>query len=257
MKAIILSAGQGRRLLPLTADLPKCALPVNGSSVLEWQLNQISQCDIDEVIVVTGFAAAAVEQIVRDVRSVPTRTLHNPYFSQYDNLYTCWMAQSEMHEPFVLINGDTLFEAEMLDRLLTAESECPITLATDTKPDYDADDMKVTIVGNRLVRVGKDLDASRVNGESIGLTQFDAVGAALFRTTLNRLIDRRDGARLWYLSAIDVLARERRVAVCRMDGLDWCEIDTRRDLQAAQTLVGGWYSPFSGVSFRASAVTGS
>ncbi len=256
MKAIILSAGQGSRLLPLTTNLPKCALPVNGRSVLEWQLYQISLCDIDEVIVVTGFAADAVEKLVRDVLGVPTRTLHNPDFSQHDNLGTCWMAQSEMHEPFVLINGDTLFEAEMLDRLLTAESEGPITLTTDSKPNYDADDMKVTMVGNRLARVGKELDVSNVNGESIGMTRFDTDGAALFRTTLNRLIDRGDGTRLWYLSAIDALARDGQVAVCRMDGLDWCEIDTHEDLRAARTLVSGWYPPYSGVSFRVGAVSG-
>ncbi len=257
MKAIILSAGQGSRLLPLTAERPKCALPVAGRSVLEWQLEQISQCDIDEVIVVTGFAADTVDLIVRDFRGVPVRTLHNPHFSQYDNLGTCWMARAEMHEPFVLINGDTLFEARILDRLLAADSQYPITLATDHKRDYDSDDMKTTIVGSRLARVSKALDVREVNGESIGMTRFDSEGAALFRTTLSRCIERSDGARLWYLSAIDELAGEGRVGVCRIDGLDWCEIDTREDLHGAQTLVSGWYTPVPSASFRAAAVSGS
>ena len=47
MKAIILSAGQGRRLLPLTENVPKCALTVAGRSTLEWQLQEIARCDID------------------------------------------------------------------------------------------------------------------------------------------------------------------------------------------------------------------
>ena len=61
MRAIILSAGQGRRLLPLTAEVPKSAILVNQQSMLEWQLQEIAQCAIDEVVVVTGFAGYAAD----------------------------------------------------------------------------------------------------------------------------------------------------------------------------------------------------
>ncbi|MEN8174408.1 MAG: phosphocholine cytidylyltransferase family protein [Pseudomonadota bacterium] len=256
MKAIILSAGQGRRLLPLTAEMPKCALPVNDHSVLAWQLHQIGRCDIDEVVVVTGFAAGTVERIVQDVRSVPTRTVHNPHFDQHDNLGTCWMTRAEMREPFVLINGDTLFEAEVLDRLLAAKPRAPITLATNTKASYDADDMKVTVSENRLLHVGKHLAAASVNGESLGITRFDEIGAALFRTSLEQFIERPGSDRLWYLSAIDALAGKNSIAVCPMDGLEWCEIDTQEDLRAARNLVAGWVPPDIEVSFGADVATG-
>ena len=105
MKAIILSAGQGRRLLPLTADKPKSALPVLDRSVLEWQLHEIAQSDVDEVVVVTGFAADIIDDIVARQTFVPTRTLYNPFFAQCDNLGTCWVAKPEMHGEFVIING--------------------------------------------------------------------------------------------------------------------------------------------------------
>ena len=55
MKALILSAGQGSRLLPLTADRPKCLLPVGSCSVLEWQIRHLEACGISEVVVVVGF----------------------------------------------------------------------------------------------------------------------------------------------------------------------------------------------------------
>ena len=107
MKAIILSAGQGRRLLPLTSNMPKCALPLHGISILEWQLSQIAQCDIDDVVVVTGFESEIVDSIVDRVNGVNVRTLHNPMFAHTDNLGTCWEARFEMEGPFVLMNGDT------------------------------------------------------------------------------------------------------------------------------------------------------
>jgi choline kinase len=65
MKAIILSAGQGRRLLPFTADLPKCLLPVDaGRTVLEFQLRTLAQCGIDRVTIMVGFGTDKVEQFL-------------------------------------------------------------------------------------------------------------------------------------------------------------------------------------------------
>ena len=64
MKIIILSAGQGRRLLPLTQSRPKCSLLINGRPLLEWQLREISLCAVDEVVIATGYEAGVVEEIV-------------------------------------------------------------------------------------------------------------------------------------------------------------------------------------------------
>ena len=66
MKAIILSAGQGGRLLPLTENLPKCLLPIGEYTLLEHQLRGLSACGVTDVAVVTGFAAGAVEQALKE-----------------------------------------------------------------------------------------------------------------------------------------------------------------------------------------------
>ena len=109
MKAIILSAGQGRRLLPLTEVTPKCCLRPGELSILEWQIRELSAAGVDEVVVVTGFGHEKVEEIVKRVKGIRARTLYNPFYAQSDNLGTCWIAREEMDGPFVLINGDTLF----------------------------------------------------------------------------------------------------------------------------------------------------
>lgn len=246
MKAIILSAGQGRRLLPLTANRPKCALPVGARSVLEWQLHEIACTAIAEVVVVTGFGADAVDDIVARQTFVPTRTLYNPFFAQCDNLGTCWIARAEMLDNFVVINGDTLFEAAILERLLACADNAPITLVTDSKPSYDDDDMKVVVADSRLRRVGKQLDKQDVNGESIGMMRFSADGAGRFRRQVEHMMRHGTGLKQWYLSAIDQLARDDLVATCPIDGLRWCEIDDRADLERAASVVASWYAALEG-----------
>jgi len=249
MKVIILSAGQGRRLMPLTADCPKCALSVAGSPVLAWQLNAISQCPgITEVVVVTGFATDKVEAIIADFNSdrLSVRALYNPFFANCDNLGTCWIARHEMQEPFVLINGDTLFEAAVLQRLTQGSAKTPITLTVDRKAEYDDDDMKVILDQGRLCHVGKKLDRSRVNGESIGMTRFDRQGAQQFRAEVERSMRFGEGLNRWYLSAIDAIAQKQVLGACLIEGLNWCEIDTREDIDHANQTLPQWRNWDSG-----------
>ncbi len=240
MKAIILSAGQGRRLMPLTSNMAKCCLTLHGKSILEWQLSQIAKCDIDEVIVVTGFAYEMVDAIVDRVKGIKVRTLHNPMYAHTDNLGTCWEARAEMDGPFVLMNGDTLFEAAVLQRLLDMEKSFSITLATNAKPHFDLDDMKVITDGERLLKVSKQLDISLVSAESIGLMVFDERGAEAFTEKLEEMMDKSDALKLWYLSAIDQLASEGLAGVCPIDGLSWCEVDDAADFSAAADVVESW-----------------
>ena len=240
MKVIILSAGQGRRLLPLTAGMPKCGVEIAGRSILEWQLTEIAQCDVDEVVVVTGFHAEYVDELVEKLSQFPVRTLHNPFFDASDNLGTCWIARHEMQGEFIILNGDTLFEAAIMQALIASPVDAPITLVTDRKDGYDDDDMKVVVDGNRLRRVGKKLPGEPVNGESIGMMAFRGSGPELFVRTIEGLMRTDKGLKLWYLSAIDGLAQEGNVSVCDINGHSWCEIDDRADLDNASAVVTSW-----------------
>ncbi len=240
MKALILSAGQGRRLLPLTQDRPKSSLAVAGRSLLQWQLTELAKTRISEVVVITGFAASVLEDIVQRTPQPLTRTLYNPFYAQSDNLGTCWIAREEMQEPFLLINGDTLFEAAIVERLLDHSDQFPITLAMDRKQDYDDDDMKVIVADTQLQRVGKQLEREAVNGESIGMMVFRGEGPALFRRKLDQIMRHDEGRGRWYLSAIDELAHLSQVGVHCIEDLSWCEVDDATDLEHAQVVVSNW-----------------
>lgn len=237
MKAVILSAGQGQRLLPLTADLPKCLLPVDTEcTVLELQLRTLARCGIRRVTVVVGFGAEKVEHFLdtHPIEGLEIHTRYNPFFATSNNLATCWLAIPEMTEDFVLLNGDTLFEPEVLHRLLVSP-KAPVTLAIDQKAEYDEDDMKVALNGGRRLKaVGKTLPAPTVNGESIGLMTFRGQGIAAFRAALDAAI--RDPAALhrWYLSVINSMAGVGLVETASIQGLWWAEIDTPADLTKAR-----------------------
>jgi choline kinase len=242
MKVIILSAGQGRRLLPYTEDRPKCVLQLGDRSALEWQLMALKAGGASEVVVVSGFQASKVKAVVEAFTELPVRVSHNPFFAHSDNLGTCWVVRHEMLQPFVIVNGDTMFEPGIFTRLLAAPARYPITLVTNRKTAYDADDMKVILDGDRLLRVDKRLDVNVVSGESIGMIRFSDVGAALFRRQLELMMENESTLKRWYLSAIDALAELGYVGTVSTEGHAWCEIDSPSDLAHAQRTVPGWWA---------------
>lgn len=238
-KAIILSAGQGSRLLPLTADLPKCLIPFSGKTLIEWQIDSLRQNGVREIAVVTGFRTEKVEAALTALPGVTTRTLFNPFFQVADNLGSCWIAREEMDQDFIILNGDTLIAPEIVARLI-AQATAPITVTVDVKGSYDEDDMKVNRDGDRLLSIGKRLTAEESNAESIGMLAFKGDGPAIFRNQIEKMMRTPDGVLRWYLRAIDELAPGGQVGTVSIEGLDWAEVDFPADLEIAGALTQKW-----------------
>jgi choline kinase len=237
MRAIVLSAGQGRRLLPLTTEVPKCLLAVDGDrTLLEFQLATLAHCGVSRVSVVSGFGVDRVEKFLAGTRvpGLHVDLVFNPFYAVSDNLATCWIAREAMGEDFVLLNGDTLFEPSVLRRLLGSPA-APVTVTIDHKPAYDDDDMKVSLDDDgRLVAIGKTLDPEVVHGESIGLLCFRGAGGRRFRAAVERAMRQPTALRSWYLSVVNDLAAEGGVATASIRGLWWREIDSPEDLEEAR-----------------------
>jgi choline kinase len=236
MKAVVLSAGQGKRLLPLTEENPKCLLPVRGDEpILGWQLAALARAGIDRVVVVIGFGAERVEAwlAANPVPGLACETLINPFYRSSDNLISCWLARGAMSEDFLLLNGDTIFEDAVLARVL--EVSAPIALAIDHKQTYDDDDMKVSLDSRgRLLAIDKWLARPMVGGESIGLLSFRGSGPKLFTAALEEAVRRPEAMRQWYLSVVHQIAQATAVETASVRGLWWREIDSAADLYDAR-----------------------
>jgi len=236
-QAIIISAGKGSRLLPLTAERPKCLIELSGRSLLEWQLDALAGAGVHDVVVVTGFRDDLVEAVAARRWA---RTLFNPFYHVADNLGSVWMARGEFDADTLLLNGDTLVSPTLLATVIAAETG-PIAVTADEKEAYDADDMKVLREGDRLLRIGKALEPGQYNAESIGLLAFRGEGPALFAEQVDRMMRQPDGTRRWYLRAIDALAQAGAdVRTVSIRGEEWQEVDFPEDVEKAKALTSRW-----------------
>lgn len=238
-RAVILSAGKGSRLLPHTANRPKCLLDCSGQSLLEWQLDALVEGGVTDITIVTGFMSGLVDEVVARRADERARigTLFNPFYHVAENVGSVWMARGEMEEDFLILNGDTLIGADIV-RCLLAGATAPITVTVDTKTSYDDDDMKVERDGDRLVRIGKTLTVC--DAESIGFLAFRGEGRAAFVEAVDGIMHRPEGTTSWYLKVIDSLAPTGLVSTLSINGLEWGEVDYPTDLDRARAMTARW-----------------
>ncbi len=247
MKAIILSAGQGTRLLPMTEQTPKCLLPLaGGTNILRWQLDQLEEAGIKETIVVTGFHADKVcTELAMPRAFMKTKAVYNPFFKVADNLGSVWIARQEMTEDFILLNGDTLFTTDVVQRLI-ANAHQPITVTVAYKDRYDSDDMKVTLKDEGIVHsIGKTIDMSNVDAESIGMIMFRNHGSKTFREAVETVMMDQTSLKRYYLSVIDMLAKGITIGTAEALQEEWCEVDFPLDFERAQKAITNWQSMMS------------
>ena len=120
MHAIILAAGQGKRLLPLTSDRPKSTIRLAQQSMLAWQVSSFTKMGFDRFSIVTGYMANHVDDELDRLRTVypqcEFKSVFNPFYGVSDNLVSCWVARELMDDNFVLVNGDTIFHYTVLEK---------------------------------------------------------------------------------------------------------------------------------------------
>jgi choline kinase len=242
VRVIILAAGQGKRLLPLTADVPKALLDIGGKTLVERQVDAFADCGISDFVVITGYAAARVEAALTHVaarRNVKIECLFNPFYAVADNLASCWLARGAMNGDFIQVNGDNVFRKDVVECLLSAAQQ-DIVVAINRKSGFDADDMKVMLDGARLTEIGKTLPVDTVDAEAIGFYMFRGAGVRDYVQQLEASMADPAGLKRWFPSAVGALAKSRHVHTVSISGLEWCEVDFPVDLQRARQMVASW-----------------
>lgn len=242
MRVIILAAGQGKRLLPLTADVPKALLDIGGKPLLERQVEAFAGCGIRDFVVITGYASARVDDALARMAqrlAISVSSVFNPFYAVADNLASCWLARGQMVGDFIQVNGDNVFRKDLVERLLSAPPR-DVSVAINRKSSFDADDMKVMLDGERLTEIGKTLPVDTVDAEAVGFYVFRGAGVRDYVNQLEAAMTDPAGLKRWFPSAVGALAKSRDVHTISITGLEWCEVDFPVDLQRARQLVANW-----------------
>lgn len=117
--ALLLAAGLGNRLHPLTQNMPKCLTIVNGAPILEQLVSCLDQHDFNRLVVVTGHFENCIQDFLgTQVGGITIDYVYSPLYATTNNIYSLWMAREIIREPFLLIESDLVFDVSLLDDML-------------------------------------------------------------------------------------------------------------------------------------------
>jgi choline kinase len=231
MRAIILAAGKGNRLYPLTESKPKCLLKVKGKSFLNYCLENLRLCGVDDVVIVTGFASKKIDVEVKKLGYNPV-LVFNPEFATKNNIVSLWVARDLIKDGFLLINSDVLFHPKILELAVNSPKENFLML-DDTKV-LGEEEMKVKAVDGVMLHISKLLNPKESQGEYIGICRFNAAGASAIINALDQLLKENQFDK-FYEEAFQRIAPGFRIEYESTKSLPWIEVDNLRDLSYART----------------------
>ena len=238
MKAIILAAGVGSRIRPMTDNCPKTLLEIGGVTILERMLSNIQTCGINEVVIVLGYLHDQIEDFVRDsFTDLDVHFVVNTRYTETNTGFSLMLAEGLVKgSPFVKFDADVVFDKEILERLLASNDQnC---LCVDKNIQLDAEEIKVVVRdGNRIVKASKTVPACDAIGESIGIEKVCVETADVLFSELRTMMAHDHNLQEYYEGAYERLF-EKDVSFHALDitGLKWIEIDTRQDFDTAENI---------------------
>jgi choline kinase len=247
MTGLVLAAGLGKRLAPLTDDRPKGLIELSGRSFLARLLDGLQAAGVREVAIVVGHRQEQIRAALGPShRGMPLRFLVNPRFEKGPR-FSLWTGRGEFERDDVLLaDGDVLFAPPLLERLVGA-SRPNVFLG---EPDF-VDTGEELILYARDREVGQSAGGSTVvairrgvagppatpyvhRAEWVGFAKVGRAAGRALVATLDRMMGegRMDGD---YEEALDTILPQHPFVMCPTGGLPWIEIDFPQDLQAAET----------------------
>lgn len=180
MKAVILAAGVGSRLAPLTDDRPKALVAVAGEPILFRHLASLRRAGVAErdVIVVGGYKIEVLRRELAAGGHADVTVVVNDRFQPWNNFWSLYVAEQAIGgDDFLQIDGDALLDDVILPRMIAAPGEA--LLAVDCREHLDDETMKVQLRpdGVQIAAVSKKLPAADCVGEYIGVTKLTTAAA--------------------------------------------------------------------------------
>ena len=246
MRAIIIGAGRGIRLMPTTADHPKCFAQIKGTRILDWILHALKSNGIEDICFVGGYR---IEKVQKDYPQFTYR--HNKDWENNNILESLMHAKDLMNEPFICCYSDILISPGLVENLCAASGE--ITLAVDTawleryqfRTEHPPDDAeKITAKNGIVARIHRGIDPKITHGEYTGVAKFSSVGGENLKESYQRCKQLYSGKpfrespvfeKAYAIQLFQEMIEMGTIMHHSDTQQEYMEIDTQQDFELAQT----------------------
>jgi len=233
MTYVILSAGKGEKLRPLTLNHPKSLYKLDANTtILQRLVRMIRLCDQEaEIVVVVGYM---YKQIQKELEDDNVKFVHNPFYSVTSSMGSLWFAKDYLQrENVTIINGDIVTSKELMSEVICQHTDYPCVLLDSSHKD--ANKYNVQVQGDMVCVMSKNL--TEYMGNYASVTKLDAVSSRFLLEQLNLMVN-DEMYNLFFEDALVQMIFEKNFELYYKDIKDyvWAEVDAVDDLLRAQQI---------------------
>jgi len=234
LTGIILAAGIGRRMWPLTADRPKSLLPlpIDGGCTLVRMVHALELASIDRIVCVVGYLRGEIRLALDALGArVPIELVVNEDY-RLGSVCSLHKARDYLDDDVVIADADVLLPGSLVRRLM--EDASPNAFLMDSSAVASGEEMMLMVRRGRVLNIGREVPPERWDllGESLGLLKLERRAARALRASANDIISGGSALGDYELAFRPVLSRFE-VSAISVAGEPWIEIDTPFDLMMA------------------------
>lgn len=235
MKAVVLAAGLGTRLRPITNEVPKCMVPVNGIRIIDKQIDNLLSNGVDEIYVVDGYKAEVLAKHLKE-KYPQVHIVSNPRYAETNNMYSLYLTSRYVkNEEFLLMNADVYYDSNIISGMLQGENLSKI--ACD-RSQYLEESMKITLDGDKINHISKKISEVEHYAVSIDVYRISSEDSKVLFKEVEDTIEVRKDENSWTEVALDNIFPETDFKPYVIEGR-WFEIDNHDDLHKAEILFKG------------------
>jgi choline kinase len=233
--AIVLAAGIGSRLRPLTSFKPKPLVVVGGQTIIDRQIASLLINGIMKITVVVGYRASIIMKHLSKKFPYPKCEINyvfNPLYAKTNTVYSLWLTSSILSDDSTLvINGDLILTSESIARMLSCEESC-LGLS---KHICGKEEVKVRLQDEKIVSIGKGLDPFEVDGEYVGVAKFSQEVGRDYREALDVAV-RNGNIGIYYDDVLQSLLSKHSIKTVNLTDYNVMEIDSLQDFENANAV---------------------
>ncbi len=235
MKAIILAAGIGSRLKPITNSKPKTLVEVNGKPMLGYILDSLIYSDIKDIIICVGYKS---EQIINyckeNYNNIKISFVFNKEFKETNNMYSLYLAKDYLNDDVVLMNADLVFDKNIIKNLITKDG----TVVAVEKGVFYEESMKIIVKDGVITNISKKIDKDKAYGCSIDIYKIKKNDLKKIKNEMYRIIEIDGDKNQWTEVLLNNLFKSKEIIAYpyNINPLKWYEIDNINDLVNAEIL---------------------
>ena len=231
MKAVILLAGIGSRLHPITLDKPKSLLPVGDATILQHMLTKLLRNGVDSFIIICGHMQEIIESYVqKNFPKLAVRFVRNEHYLVTNTGYSLLLARPYLDgQSFTKLDGDVIFDEAIIQKLLATDDSASV-VCVDHKAVNEEVIKVICHSSGDISRIGNRVPVAQAVGESIGIEKISAATATTLFDALERMMASEANWKYYYEVAYDQIIEDgARFSTVDISGLKWVEIDTQAD----------------------------